>query len=62
MEREYSTWCRSGSNIKIKQKEKNSYLCNDKIRLTIVLSCIYIYTHVYSDLGETTGNIDRERK
>ena len=37
---------------------------NDTIPLAMVLDCIYIYTywsHVYTDLGETIGNIDLER-
>ena len=45
MEREYSTWYRSDSDTKIKKKEKNNYLCNDKIPLSMVLGCIYIYIH-----------------
>ena len=35
---------RSCFDTKIKKKEKNTYLCNDKIPLGIVLGCIY--THI----------------
>jgi len=43
MKREYSTWYRSGSDTKIKKKEKNNYLCNEKISLSMILGCIYIH-------------------
>ena len=42
MKRKYSTWYRSGSDIKIK-KEENNYLCNDKISHSMVLGCLYIH-------------------
>jgi len=41
--REYSTWYRSGSDTKIK-KEKDTYLCNNKIPLAMILG--YIYSHI----------------
>ena len=44
MKREYSTWYMSCSDIKTKKKEKNNYLCNDKMQLAMILG--YIYTHV----------------
>ena len=34
---------RSCSDTKIKKKEKNTYLCKDKIPVAMVFSCIYIY-------------------
>jgi len=43
MKMKYSTWYRSCSDTKIKKKEKNTYLCNDKMPLAIVLGCIYIH-------------------
>ena len=46
MKSEYSTWYRSGSDTKIKKKEKKKKkknLCNDKIPLSMVLGCAYIY-------------------
>jgi len=56
MKRKYLTWYRSCSDTKIKKKEKNTYLCNDKIPLAMILDCIYIHILV------TIGNIDlRER-
>jgi len=41
MKRKYSTWYMSCSDTKI--KKENTYLCNDKIPLTMVLGCIYIH-------------------
>ena len=43
MKRGYPTWYRSGTDTKIKRKEKYNYLCNDKIPLVMVLCCIYIH-------------------
>jgi len=43
MKREYSTWYKSSFDIKKKKKEKNNYLCNDKMPLAMLLSCIYIH-------------------
>ena len=43
MKREYSTWYRNCSDTKIKKKEKNNYLCNNKIPYSMVLGCIHIY-------------------
>ena len=42
------TWYRSCSDTKIKKKEKNIYLCNDKISLSMVLGCIYIHILITS--------------
>ena len=48
MKRKYSTWYKSCSDTKIKKKkEKNAYLCNDKILLVMILDCICIYTHTH---------------
>ena len=34
---------RSCFDTKIKKKEKNTYLCHDKIPLVMILGCIYIH-------------------
>ena len=44
-EEEYSTWYRSCSDTKIKNKKKKTYLCKDKIPLAMV-SWSYLYTHI----------------
>ena len=43
MKRKYSICYMSSSDAKIKKNEKNTYLCNDKIPLVMVLDCIYIH-------------------
>jgi len=49
MKREYSTWYESCFDTKIEKKEKNTYLCNDKIPLAMILSCVCVYTHAHID-------------
>ena len=53
MKRKYSTWYMSCSDTKIKKKEKNTYFCNDKIPLTMALSCIYSHIgHMFTLIYE----------
>ena len=42
MKREYTTCYRSDSDTKIKKKEKNNYLCPDKISLSMVLNFVCV--------------------